>query len=237
MRLGGSSLLRDPTMEFKFTALDTIEMAADARSVKGYASVFGHVDSYGDTVVKGAYAAAIKGLGSRGLPMLWQHDTDSLIGRWTSLKEDDHGLLVEGELTPAHTIADNVHASLKAGHVDGMSIGYGVPPGGSSERGDGIRVLKKLNLYEVSIVVMPADGNARVSDVKAVDLQFREFRALLQKAVRDAGFDLSRKEAEALMAHGFEGLTAMRDAGGRHEPEALKGALLDAIRTAKGVSP
>lgn len=214
--------------------LDEVEVADDARTVKGYASVFGNVDSYGDTVMKGAYAATIKAAKGKGLPMLWQHASDHLIGRWTDFREDDKGLLVEGRLTPGHSKAADVYASLKAGDVDGMSIGYRVPPGGASERGDGVRVLKKVDLLEISIVVMPADSHAGITTVKAADLQYREFRALLQKAMRDAGCDLSRTQAEALMAGGFKSLTAMRDAGGRQGPEALKSSLLDAIRNARG---
>lgn len=220
-------------MEYKFTALDDVEVKDDARSVKGYASVFGDVDSYGDTIVKGAYAATIKA-NARGLPMLWQHNTDNLIGRWTVLKEDDKGLMVEGRLTPGHSMAEDVYASLKNGDVDGMSIGFSIPAGGSSERGDGVRVLKKIDLREVSVVVMPADRNALISAVKAADMQRREFRALLQKAMRDAGCELSRKDAEALLDSGFGALTAMRDAGRQHEPEELKSTLLDAIRKARG---
>lgn len=219
-------------MEYKFTALDDVEVATDARTIKGYASVFGDVDSYGDTIVKGAYAATIKA-NKTGLPMLWQHNTDNLIGRWTSLKEDDKGLIVEGRLTPGHSVAEDVYASLKNGDVDGMSIGFSIPAGGASERGDGVRVLKKIDLREVSVVVMPADRNALISAVKAADMQRREFRALLQKAMRDAGCELSRKDAEALLDGGFGALTATRDAGGQHEPEALKAALLDAIRKAR----
>ncbi|MCC0809056.1 HK97 family phage prohead protease [Methylobacterium sp. W2] len=220
-------------MEYKFTALDDVEVAADTRTIKGYASVFGDVDSYGDTIVKGAYSATIKA-NKTGLPMLWQHNTDNLIGRWTSLKEDDKGLIVEGRLTPGHSMAEDVYASLKNGDVDGMSIGFSIPAGGASERGDGVRVLKKIDLREVSVVVMPADRNALISAVKAADMQRREFRALLQKAMRDAGCELSRKDAEALLDGGFGALTATRDAGGQHEPEAVKSALLDAIRTARG---
>lgn len=220
-------------MEYKFTALDDVEVATDARTIKGYASVFGDVDSYGDTIVKGAYAGTIKAAAGKGLPMLWQHATDYLIGRWTSFKEDDKGLLIEGRLTPGHSKAEDVYASLKNGDVDGLSIGFSIPPGGASERGDGVRVLKKIDLREVSVVVMPADRNAVISAVKAADMQRREFRALLQKAMRDAGCELSRKDAEALLDGGFGALTATRDAGGQHEPEALKSALLDAIRNAR----
>lgn len=221
-------------MEKKFIALDDVEVSTDARSVKGYASVFNGVDSYGDTIIKGAYAASIKAVKARGLPMLHQHDPDRVIGRWTTLSEDDKGLIVEGMLTPEHSLANDVYASLKAGHVDGMSIGYQVPAGGSQERADGVRVLKKLDLREISIVTFPADGAARVSGVKAVEQTEREFERLLLRVMRDADVQFSRSEAIALMRGGYKSLIATRDAGERLEADAdLKAALLEAIRSAR----
>ncbi len=220
--------------ERKFVSLDEVELSTNNRSVKGYASVFNGVDSYGDTIVKGAYAAAIKAAGTRGIPMLHQHDPDRVIGRWLAMKEDDKGLVVEGTLTPDHSLANDVYASLKAGHVDGMSIGYRIPPGGSSERADGVRVLKKIDLREISIVTFPADGAARVDAVKAVDHTEREFERLLLRVMRDAGVEFSRSEAIALMRDGYKGLIAKRDAGGRLETGDLKTALIEAIRQAKG---
>jgi HK97 family phage prohead protease len=221
-------------MERKFTAIDDIEVAADQRSVKGYASVFGGIDSYRDTIIKGAYAASIKAVASRGLPMLYQHNPDQVIGRWTGLKEDDKGLIIEGVLTPEHSVANDVYASLKAGHVDGMSIGFSVPSGGASERSDGVRVLKKIDLKEVSIVTFPADHAARVDGVKAAELTEREFERLMLRAMRDAGAEFTRSDAIALMRGGYKSLIATRDAGGRLETEAeIKAALLDAIRSAR----
>jgi uncharacterized protein len=136
-------------------------------------------------------------------------------------------------LTPEHSLANDVYASLKAGHVDGMSIGYQVPAGGSQERADGVRVLKKLDLREISIVTFPADGAARVSGVKAVEQTEREFERLLLRVMRDADVQFSRSEAIALMRGGYKSLIATRDAGGRLETEAVQSALLEAIRSAR----
>lgn len=220
--------------EHKFIALDDVEVAADARTVKGYASVFDGIDSYGDTIVKGAYAASIRAAGKKGIPMLHQHDPDRVIGRWMVLAEDDKGLAVEGTLTPDHSLANDIYASLRAGHVDGMSIGFRVPPGGSSERADGVRVLKKIDLREISIVTFPADGAARATAVKAVDQTEREFERLLLRVMRDAGVEFTRSEAISLMRDGYKGLIAKRDAGGGDETGDFQKSLIEAIRHAKG---
>lgn len=216
-------------MERKFSTLEDVTTADG--TVTGYASVFGGVDSYGDTINKGAYSATIKdATKSGGLPLLWQHNPNNLIGRWTGMEEDTKGLKVTGVLTPGHSMANDAYASLKAGHLNGLSIGFSIPSGGSVERQDGGRTLQRIKLHEISLVTMPADKAAMITDVRAVDMELREFRDLFRKAMRDAGLEMSRSEAEAFMALGFKGLTATRDAGGAVDAEAAKAAFLDAIR-------
>lgn len=221
-------------MERKFTTLQSVD--ASEGQVSGYASVFGGVDSYGDTILKGAYRETLREIKkAKGLPLLWSHSQFEVIGRWTDLEEDEHGLKVTGELTPNHSGAANAHASLKAGHVDGLSIGFSVLPGGATENDDGTRTLKKIKLHEISIVAFPADSAARVSGVKAAaDLTEREFERTILKAMRDAGAEMTRSDAIALMRGGYKSLIAKRDAGGRLEAEAvIKTSLLEAIRSAR----
>lgn len=78
--------------------------------------------------------------------MLYQHQSDFVIGRWASLKEDDHRFAVG--VGPANSIADDIYAPLKAGYVDGLSIGYNI-------RSDGV------DMREASVVGDPGDEPAR----------------------------------------------------------------------------
>lgn len=153
----------------------------------GYASVFGGVDAYGDTIVRGAYADTIK---DRKQPvlMLFGHNPSRVIGKWARLVEDEKGLMVEGELTPGHTDAEDVAASLKHGAMSGLSIGYRVPPGGAAEGEDGTRKLLKLDLVEISIVALPADDAARV-DLGSVKSQVEGINTIrdLEEFLRDEG--------------------------------------------------
>lgn len=219
-------------MEFKRSRLDDIRVDDDARVVEGYASTFGQVDAYGDTILPGAYRKSLKGVRTaRGLPMLYEHDGSSLIGRWVDLAEDERGLRVRGELTPGHSVATDVYASLKAGHIDGLSIGFQVPPGGAIERADGGRTLKCIDLFEISVVSRPADSSARTLLVKS-DFESMSVRDLERFLVRDAGVPAA--VAKALIAGGYKSLSATRDAGERLKPDAVKAALLDAIRSTRG---
>lgn len=154
-------------MELKTLTVEAVEFKFDdARRgfFAGYASKFNGVDSYGDTILPGAYAQTLSNR-QRPIQMRWNH-FGPVIGKWTKAVEDDHGLYVEGELTPGHSVADDVYALMKHGAVNGLSIGFRIPPGGSAKDGK-LRQLKRIDLVEISVVEEPADLGARIGDVKS----------------------------------------------------------------------
>jgi HK97 family phage prohead protease len=185
-------------MELKTLAVEAVEFKFDeARKgfFSGYASKFNGVDSYGDTILPGAYAQTLENR-QRPIQMRWNH-FGPVIGKWTKAAEDDHGLYVEGELTPDHSVASDVYASMKHGAVNGLSIGFRIPPGGSAKDGK-LRQLKRIDLVEISVVETPADLGARIGDVKsAID----EIETLKQAEafIRD-GCGLSWAAATALVS-------------------------------------
>ncbi len=142
-----------------------IKLSSSPGVFSGYASVFNGNDSYNDTIKPGAFS---KTLEERTRPplMLFGHNSERVIGKWISLKEDDIGLKIKGEFTPGHTDAMNTYASLKHGAIDGLSIGFRIPKNGADEKEDGGRIIKEIDLGEISIVTFPADMDARVSVVK-----------------------------------------------------------------------
>ncbi len=142
-----------------------IKLQTNPGTFSGYASVFDGSDSYNDTILKGAFSETLK---DRDRPpvMLFGHNSEKVIGKWLDMREDDKGLLVKGEFTPGHTEAMNVLASMRHGAIDGISIGFRIPKGGSEEKDDGGRTIKEIDLIETSIVTFPADLDARVTVVK-----------------------------------------------------------------------
>ena len=96
-------------------------VSADGR-VEGYASLFGVVDLGRDRVERGAFASSLSRRGARGVRFLFQHDPAEPIGAWTSISEDVRGLRVFGRLNLA--VAREVHALLRQGGLDGLSIGF-----------------------------------------------------------------------------------------------------------------
>lgn len=184
-------------MERKTLSLDAIEVKFDtARQgfFSGYASKFGGIDSYGDTILPGAYKKTLKKR-SRPIQLRWNH-WGPIIGKWLTAEEDEHGLYVEGELTPGHSVAEDTYALLKHGAITGMSIGY--RPVQVNDHGNGQRDLKEIELIEISIVESPADLAAQIGDVKSAieqALSLKEIEAFL----RDAG-GFSRGDAVTLVA-------------------------------------
>jgi len=187
-------------------ALTGVKFAnTDPNVFEGYASVFGGVDSYGDTIEPGAYAKTLDAR-DRPIQLRWNHFGD-VIGKWTEIREDEKGLFVKGELTPGHSKATDVAALLKHGAVSGLSIGYAVK---DFEQRGVLRVLKEIELYEISVVEEPADNAARVSGVKAAledATALKEIESILRDAGRFSKTDattiisrvksLTRRDAEA----------------------------------------
>ena len=174
------------------TKLTGVKFDESGLKFSGYASVFNGVDSYNDTIIKGAYAGTLQDR-EREIKMRWNH-VGPVIGKWTEIKEDDTGLLVAGELTPGHSLANDVAASMKHGAVDGMSIGYYVT---DSEQKGKIRELKEIELIEISVVEEPADNSARVSELKNLN-QCQSLKEV-EKSMRK-NFGLSQTEATAIVS-------------------------------------
>lgn len=153
-------------MFYRDISLESAELKFDAAKsglFEGYASTFGGVDEYNDTIVAGAYKDTL----ARRKPMMFYgHNPGRVIGKWLHLSEDAKGLHVVGELTPGNSDAQDVYASMKHGALSGMSIGFRVPKGGSEEK-DGRRHLKKIDLIEISVVSLPADHSAQINSVKS----------------------------------------------------------------------
>lgn len=206
-----------------------IKLDGDTGRFAGYASVFGGVDSYGDTIVRGAFESTLR---NNGKPkMFFNHDWASLpVGKWLSAKEDDHGLFVEGEFTPGLAAAEAVRSAMKHGTLDGLSIG-GFLKKGDYEETEGGRVIRKWSsLVEISPVVFPADSAARVDlgSVKGADLvesidgidSIRD----LERFLRDAG-GLSKGAATALVARA----KVVMGVPGEPEPESPEAKALQLV--------
>ena len=186
-----------------FVKSPDLEIKSEASGrIVGYGSVFGNVDSHREIVAAGAFTKSIQQHQSqKSMPlMLWMHKTDRPIGRWTSMAQDNHGLLVEGQLNLKTEAGKEAFEHLSGGDLDGLSIGFRVPDGGSHYAGDGVTLLKELELVEVSIVSLPSNAASRVTSIKSLSSKTE-----LVDLLREAG--LAKLAAQKVASGGWPALS------------------------------
>ena len=206
-------------MEYKQLAFKAETVADDGRTFAGFAST-PDLDQGGDIVIKGAFGRTIAQRPS--VKMLWNHKADLMpIGVYTKLEEREGGLYVEGKLSDTQ-LGRDAAVLLKDGAIDSMSIGYIVKE--HEYKDDGVRVIKDLDLFEVSLVNFPMNEKAVITSVKSLDA--RE----IERVLREAG--LSRSQAKAIACAGVKSL---REVGDEEKALAeLQSAMTNFITTIKG---
>lgn len=175
---------------------------------EGYASKFNGVDSYGDTILPGAYKKALKELKAAGRSpkMFFNHDQWSIpVGKWRKFEEDDEGLFVAGSLTKGMTKAEDLRLALADETLDGLSVGIGMK-GEDYEWVDDpkssiTRIIKNVSvLREISLVSYPADDKGRI-DMSSIKTELDDVATLaeLEQFLRDAG-NFSKSAATAVVS-------------------------------------
>jgi hypothetical protein len=155
-------LQSEPCVAPVFAPRTTID--ADG-AVEGYASLFGEIDQARDMVVRGAFTQTLAARGVRRIPMLFQHDPSEPVGIWLELREDHRGLFARGRLIPEVARGRELLSLLRAGAIDGLSIGFRTSKA-RVDPGTRVRRLLAVELWEISIVTFPMLTGARVSAVK-----------------------------------------------------------------------
>lgn len=131
--------------------------------VEGLASFYDRADLAGDVVRPGAFDRSLARGG--GVRMLFQHEPDEPVGLWDRVESRPEGLFVSGRIE-AHGPRGRAAARLvRLGAVDGLSIGYRTRR--ARRRGDGVRELLEIELWEVSVVTFPMAPQARLRVVDA----------------------------------------------------------------------
>jgi len=208
------------------TKVSHFEVKADEAAegvFTGYASVFGNKDSYGDVVVKGAFAKSLESYkdGGAGIPCYWSHQmmSDPMlnIGVTTSAEEDDTGLKV----TVALDVENNpkaayAHRLLKEGRVNQMSFAYDVIDGGEAKGDDdeSFYELRELKIHEVSVVPVGANQATEILEVKSRQLADEHtdestVKAVVESAIADV---VNTKIGRKLSADTLDKITTARDA-------------------------
>lgn len=144
-----------------------IKSLDDAGYFSGYASVFGELDNHKDVVMHGAFSTTLEEKAeAHNVKLLWQHNAAEPVGIFDLIREDDYGLYVEGHLQLDVARAREAHSLMRSGAVKGLSIGYKVRDA-ALDAETGIRLIKSLDLFEISLVTFPANQRALIAEVKA----------------------------------------------------------------------
>ena len=196
----------------------SFELKSDENGiVEGYASTWTKTpDSYGDIVIKGAFTETLKKRKATGhpFPLCFNHDFDQIIGAVFEAEEDDYGLKIRASFlnTPA---AQEKRELVKEGIVWQFSFAYSVLGSEApteEEKKQGIfQKLTKLDLYEVSLVPVPANQTAIVTEIKNDDNA--EVKAGRRNSAKDE--ELIRDAISALQAL----LDTAEEDQGEDEPE------------------
>lgn len=143
----------------------------DSGAISGYFSTYDREpDSYGDVVAEGAFTNTIKRREESGhpFPLCWNHDLDQIIGKVDSIKDTDKGPLMTASFFNTQ-LAQEKREIVKSGVVYQLSFAYDIQDAGQVTLEDGRKAneLRKLDLFEVSIVPIPANQNAVMTEIKS----------------------------------------------------------------------
>ena len=158
------------TRSFSFAS----ELQEDG-TFKGYASVFGVIDSCGTSWAKGCFLNTLSDYQTkkREVPMLWSHDFMEPIGKYTRLEEDEHGLYAEGKILTELPRGNQIYKLMKEGIVTGLSVCVDIDEYEFDKKADLI-TFTKVKLYEISPCVCPAVDEARIDAVRSFDVRKTE---------------------------------------------------------------
>lgn len=147
-----------------------VKSSEDEGIIKFYGAIFGNRDSYNDIIVPGAFKKTLEEKGAEKIKFLFNHNTDNIIGKILNIQEDEHGLLCEAKMFLDTQEGKEKFLLLKEKQIDSFSIGYIAKNYEVIiEKKEKTRYLKDIDLFEISLVLMPANEEAKLLSLKSVD--------------------------------------------------------------------
>ena len=193
-----------------------IRSEGDGMTLRGYAAVFNSPSQplpFIETIQPGAFRDSL--VQGNDIKLLWNHDTSIVLGSTRAgtlrLVEDERGLLVEASL-PLTQAGKDAAISIQRGDVTAFSFGFRIPAGGDEWASASERVLKRVNVHEVSVgVAFPAytatDGTANVRTMNELSekiIKLAELRGVSAEELTDAllalesGEELTERQGDLL---------------------------------------
>ena len=150
--------------EYKTLLFNVDDYDEEQGIFSGYGSVFGNVDDGGDIVEPGAFTKTIAE-GFERVKILALHNDSLLpIGRPLEVREDSKGLYIKAKISDT-AMGRDVKVLLKDGVLNELSIGYD-PVVFDYDKDSGVRHLREVKLWEVSVVTWAMNPEAVITDYK-----------------------------------------------------------------------
>lgn len=162
----------------------TLELKADETGkIAGFFSTYEKTpDSYGDIIEPGAFTKTIEKRKASGhpFPLCWNHDFSSVIGVVDNVEEKEIGPYIEASFLDT-ALAQDVRKMVQSGAVYQFSFAYDVlswrEPTAEEKKMGVQNVLQEVEVFEVSVVTVPANQNAVVTDIKgAIEAEIKAGR-------------------------------------------------------------
>lgn len=185
--------------------------AADNGLIEGYFSTYEKTpDSYGDIIEPGAFTETIKAREESGhpFPLCFNHDFSAVIGAVDSVKDTEKGPFISAHFLDTQQ-AQDVRKMLQSGAIYQFSFAYDVlgarRPTEEEEKAGVMNVLTKLEVFEISVVTVPANQNAVATEVKSMEPETKQGRR-------------NRKADEEIIRNCIKSLESLLDEGGEDKP-------------------
>lgn len=167
--------------EYKTMLFDVEDYDEEQGIFSGYGSVFGNVDDGGDVVEPGAFTKTIAECADRVKILALHNDSWLPVGKPLELREDARGLFLRGKISDT-SMGRDIKVLLRDRVLNELSIGY--DPIVFDYDDQGIRHLREVKLWEVSIVTWAMNPAAKITDYKAVETAERA-EAIVADAKRE----------------------------------------------------
>lgn len=198
-------------LQFKTLQEAVKDIDTSGRTVTGYFSAFGNIDSDDDVILPGAFERTLRERGPEGknrIMHLWQHDPWRPIGKPSVLREDEKGLYFETYF-PDTTLGNDTLKLYEAGIINEHSIGFNIMQADPSTRdGKQIQEIKEVMLWEGSSVTWGSNEQTPATGVKAlfkdetnIQTEIERIQKFLRKGtVTDETFEMLEYKLEQLKA-------------------------------------
>lgn len=194
------------SMEHKYKTFE-VKFKSDSDDngkISGYFSTYDEEpDSYGDIIAPGAFTETIEKRKATGhpFPLCFNHDFDKIIGTVDSIEDTEKGPLIEASFLDTE-LAQDVRKFVKSGAIFQFSFAYDVldwelPTKEQQEKGI-VSILKKLDVFEISIVTVPANQNAVMTDIKSGRRNSKSDEDIINQIIKLAESLLTKEDGEAL---------------------------------------